>query len=113
MTAPILTDEELFERAEKLFRSDGWLVIVHVMDQIDQAAIHTLRDNPKTEFAANTLAAFEMLRKALRSLACAVEDEANPPPDADTEESDEYGFEGDDDVSEPAPPREYKDPFDA
>lgn len=58
---------EILSRAEALFASEGWPVIVQVLKDVDEVALATIRAQPENcDRAASILADNENLRNTLR-----------------------------------------------
>lgn len=59
--------DEILRRADALFASEGWPVIVQLLKDVDEVSIANIRAQPQdSELSAATLAANEGLRNTLR-----------------------------------------------
>lgn len=109
-----MTDEQLYERANRLFDDrDAWSVVKHVLQGLDDTALDHLRSNPKNEYAAFILSTGKLVRESFIALSRAAEDQSYPDetPDVDPDEECDYTMNPQDAAIPEPSTREYREIF--
>jgi len=109
-----MTDEQLYQRANRLFDDeDSWSVVKHVLQTLDDTALDNLRCNPKNEYAAFILSANKLLRESFITLSRAAEDQSYPDeaPDDNVDEECDYTLTPQVDAIPEPSTREYREIF--